>query len=137
MNTQNVNWTASLPFELQTNLIYKPQKKYSTYFILAFFFGPYGVHNFYYGYMTRGIIQASITALADLIINGVALVTFGFGSLFSICFLVMRIWALAECIIFREPANDQGLSIIDISTNDANQSAYGAQSSYRAGNNMQ
>lgn len=137
MNTQNLNRAASLPIELQTNLIYKPQKKYSTYFILAFFFGPYGVHNFYYGYMTRGIIQAIITALADLIINGTTLVTFGAGSLFKIFFLIMRIWALAECVIFREPENNQGLSIINISADDTNQSAYGTQSSYRAGNNMQ
>ena len=40
--------------------------------VLAFFFGTFGVHNFYLGYTTKGIIQLVLTlTFIGLIVSGI------------------------------------------------------------------
>ncbi len=56
--------------------------------VLAFFLGAFGVHNFYLGYMRRGLLQAVVTVV-------------GFGLLYFIPFtigapLVMGLWGIKE-----------------------------------------
>ncbi|AZA11337.1 TM2 domain-containing protein [Corynebacterium gerontici] len=58
--------------------------------VLAFFLGSFGVHNFYLGYNTKGLIQAGLGIFGWLT------------AIFLIGFLVLAgvsLWALAELIL--------------------------------------
>lgn len=68
---------------------YKPKQKLVAG-LLALFVGMYGIHNFYLGYTTKGIIQVVGTFLSFIL----CLVFIGYVFLFGIA-----IWVLVEAIM--------------------------------------
>ncbi len=68
---------------------YKPKQKLVAG-LLALFLGMYGVHNFYLGYITKGVIQVVGTVLSFIL----CFVLIGYISLFGIW-----IWVLVEAIM--------------------------------------
>jgi TM2 domain-containing membrane protein YozV len=65
------------------------QRSRMTYILLGLFFGCLGIHNFYAGYTTRGVIQLVITLLLGWIIVGV---------------VVTGLWSIVEICTVREDA---------------------------------
>lgn len=60
--------------------------------LLGIFLGSLGIHNFYLGYNTKGIIQLSVTLLCSLL----ACCTLGIS---SIGIVGMQIWAIIEAVL--------------------------------------
>lgn len=70
-----------------------PRKSRLIYILLALFLGVFGVHNFYAGYIGKGVAQLLLTIL----------------SLFILSFVVY-IWAVVEIITVKTDANGQPMS---------------------------
>lgn len=69
----------------QNPLLFVPKKSRVAYVLLAIFLGELGAHNFYAGYVVRGVIQLLITILS-----------------FGLLFWVPWIWAIVELCVVSE-----------------------------------
>lgn len=82
--------SAQVPLNVQQNQqVYYPadQKSRVAYLLIAFFFGEFGFHDFYAGYIGRGIAQLLITVLS-----------------LGLLFWVSWIWAVVEMITVQKDA---------------------------------
>ena len=58
--------------------------------LMAFFIGMFGIHNFYLGYMRKGLLQVIVSVVGLIIV-------FAFGTLFTIgAPVVMALWGIIE-----------------------------------------
>lgn len=58
--------------------------------LMAFFIGMFGIHNFYLGYMRKGLLQVIVSVIGLIIV-------FAFGTLFTIgAPVVMALWGIIE-----------------------------------------
>lgn len=73
--------------ESRNSYLLADQKNRLAYIISAVFLGEFGVHNFYAGYIGRGIVQLLISVLS-----------------FGILFWVSWIWALIEAAVVQKDA---------------------------------
>lgn len=82
--------------QVNAPMSYQPVTAYSTksrgvFIVLGFFFGCFGIHNFYAGYSGKGVAQLLITVF--------------FGWIFGIGFFITGLWALVEIIAVNTDAH--------------------------------
>lgn len=69
----------------QNPFLFVPKKSRVAYVLLAIFLGELGIHNFYAGYIGRGVVQLLITILS-----------------FGLLFWISWIWAIVELCVVSE-----------------------------------
>lgn len=78
-------------------MIYRPRKSIVAFILLGFFFGGFGIHNFYAGYKSDGMKQLLISLLSPLVLY----LLFGFFIGFFIHLLValaIVVWVIIDLI---------------------------------------
>ncbi len=85
------------------NVVQTPPKSRVAYILLAFFLGGFGIHNFYAGYVGKGVAQ--------LLLNWFVFWPLGWGLCFLILPLallfVIPIWNIIEMIVVDRDASGQ------------------------------
>lgn len=94
----NSNTQSSMPSYVSEDPLPKPIKSRLTYLFLAFFLGLFGGHNFYAGYVGRGIAQLLITLFLGWLI---------------VPLLMVIVWVVTEMIYVKKDVDERDMKPID------------------------
>ena len=89
---------------VQTNTAYQAKSRV-VYILLAIFLGYFGIHNFYAGYIGRGVIQLLINIFLDGLIGVFLILFLPLALIPALCYIFLFIWVILEIICVSHDAH--------------------------------